>query len=242
MVLVNEGARHCGQTNPVDSKPSGLGQQGGETLRASYKHLTVSPSGLGQQGARHCRQAKSMVAVVQKGVNGTVAQQSKQQSKSNPQWSWPNGMRPWASYQFFLQQAMAVAPQGRQLRGQANLCTSSPSGLGQQEHKTLQASCVWQQAPAVSANKGTRQCGRALLVAVVRKGVDETAARLCQNCPNKRIFFAGKATASASTLMQRLTQLAAFLKQKSNAPEVKFSCFHGAPLKRRAEWADKFCI
>jgi hypothetical protein len=38
--------------------------------------------------------------------------------------------------------------------------TASPSGLGQQGHKTLQARSVFQ-APAVSANEGMRHHGRA---------------------------------------------------------------------------------
>jgi hypothetical protein len=58
-VSANKGARHCGQANPVHSKPSGFGQRGRKASRAR-------------------------VAVVQKGVNGTAAQQSKQQSNSKP--------------------------------------------------------------------------------------------------------------------------------------------------------------
>jgi hypothetical protein len=102
-VLANKGTRHCGQANPVDSKPRGLGQLGRKILRASYEHLTASP--LANEGERHCGQAESMVAVIQKGNDGTAAHQSKQQSKSKPQWSRPNGTRPRASYQFLLQHA-----------------------------------------------------------------------------------------------------------------------------------------
>jgi hypothetical protein len=91
------------------------------------------------------------------------------------------------------------------------------------------------QAPVVSATKGTRHYGQATLVAVVQKGVDETAAQQCQKSPQQEDFFAGKAIARALNSMQRLTQLAAFLKQKSNMGEVKIACFYGAPLKRREE-------
>ncbi len=49
-VLANKGARHRGQANPVDTKPSGLGQRGRKTSRESYKCLTTSPSGLSQGG------------------------------------------------------------------------------------------------------------------------------------------------------------------------------------------------
>ena len=111
-----------------------------------------------------------------------AAQQSKQQSKSKPQWSWPNGMKARASYHFCTASRMAVTQQEGQRCRQANSMYSNPqqswptraqdiagelrstashSGLGQGGHKTLQASCVWQQAPAFLANKGTRHRGQA---------------------------------------------------------------------------------
>jgi hypothetical protein len=80
-VLADKGARHRGQAIPVQNKSSGLGQQGRKTLRLSYERLTSSPSGCSQQGHKTSR---ARVAVVQKGVNGTAAQQSKQQSQSKP--------------------------------------------------------------------------------------------------------------------------------------------------------------
>ncbi len=63
-VLADKDDRHCGQANPVHSKPSSLGQQGRETSRSSYKRLTASPSGRGQQGSKTL-QARG--AVLQKG-------------------------------------------------------------------------------------------------------------------------------------------------------------------------------
>jgi hypothetical protein len=89
--------------------------------------------------------------------------------------------------------------------------------------------------PAVSATDGTRHCGQALLVPAMQKSINQTAAQPCQQWPQQEDFFAGKVTAHASTLMQRLTQSAAFFKQKCITREVKFACFHGAPLKRREE-------
>jgi hypothetical protein len=54
-VFADKGARHQGQANPVHSKSGGLGQQGPETLRPSYKRLTTSPSGHDQQGRNTSR-------------------------------------------------------------------------------------------------------------------------------------------------------------------------------------------
>jgi hypothetical protein len=48
-----------------------------------------------------------------------------------------------------------------------------------------------------------------LFVAVVQKGIDGTAVRPCQKWPQE-IIFAWKAAARASTLIQRLMQLAPF--------------------------------
>jgi hypothetical protein len=54
--------------------PSGLSQQGQETLQASYIIQQQAPVVSANKGARHCRQAKSMVAAMQKGVDGMAAQ------------------------------------------------------------------------------------------------------------------------------------------------------------------------
>jgi hypothetical protein len=71
-----------------------------------------------------------MVAVMQKGINGTAAQQSKQQSKSNGQTAQDHGQD-----QFFLQQAKwQSCHKGFNIAGKLTLCTASPRGLGQQGH------------------------------------------------------------------------------------------------------------
>ena len=76
----NKGAIHCGQANPVHSKPSGLCQQG-------------------------CKASWARIAVVQKGVNGTAAQQSKQQSKSKPATVTAKRHNTVGELLFFVQQA-----------------------------------------------------------------------------------------------------------------------------------------
>ncbi len=101
-VSANEGARHRVQASPVLSKPSGLGQRGRETSQPSYKRLTARPSGRGQQG---CKILRAKVAVAQKGVDGTAAQQSKQQSKSKPVTVTAKKSETVGELLFFVQQA-----------------------------------------------------------------------------------------------------------------------------------------
>jgi hypothetical protein len=62
-----------------------------------------------------------------------------------------------------------------------------------------------------------------------------------KNGLNRKIFC-WESDSTWVNLNTRVDTIGHFLKQKSNAQEVKFACFHGASLKRRAEQADKFCI
>ncbi len=57
----------------------------------------------------------------------------------------------------------------------------------------------------------------------------------------KRNFFLGK-WQHLRQPWYKVDAIGSFLKQKSNVREVKFACFHGAPLKRRAELADKLSV
>jgi hypothetical protein len=140
---------------------------------------------------------------------------------------------------------------GFDIAGKLTVCTASPSGLGRRGHKTSRASCVRQHAPTVSAKKGTRHLGRAasqapavsaterrkhrgqasLMVTVVQKGVDGTAHDHAENCLNRRIFFAGKATAHASTSMQRLTRSPAFFQAKTHRARGRVRSFPWSTTK-----------
>ena len=59
---------------------------------------------------------------------------------------------------------------------------------------------------------------------------------------SKGVFFCWEGDSTCVNHNTKVDAIGHFLKQKSNAGEVKFACFHGAPLKRRAERADKLCI
>jgi hypothetical protein len=116
----------------------------------------------------------------------------------------------------------------------AHLCTANPSGLGQQGHETLQASCiVWLQASAVSAIKGTRHCGRAASLWQLCKRCQWESAQPYQKLPLQEEYFAGKSTARASTSILRLTRSATIACKKSNGQEGEVCSVDGAPLKER---------
>jgi hypothetical protein len=149
----------------------------------------------------------------------TAAQQSKQQSKSKPATVMAKRHKTPGKLLIFLQQAKwRLRHKGFNIAGKLTLCTASPSGLGQQgqrhhgqavlfDHKPSRISqrgmtdCgqAASQAPAVSATKGTRHHRQALMVAVMQKG------DYAKKWPQQEIFFAGKATAYASTLILNLT-------------------------------------
>ena len=84
-----------------------------------------------------------MVAVMRKGVDGTAAQKSKQQSKRNPLTVEAESHETAGELLIFLQQAeWQLHHQGVDITGKLTVCTANPSGLGQRGHETSWASCV----------------------------------------------------------------------------------------------------
>jgi hypothetical protein len=104
------------------ASPSCLSQQGLTTLWASYIIQQQAPAVSANKRTRHRGQASSMVAVMQKGINGMAHDNQ----KTSQQRSRPKGTRPRQATNLFTASRMAVAPQGRQLHGQANLLDSKP--------------------------------------------------------------------------------------------------------------------
>ncbi len=72
----------------------------------------------------------------------------------------------------------------------------------------------------------------------MQKGIDGTAHDHAKIASKGGCFLLGKQQHVALTLVELLTQSAAFECKKSNAREVKFTRVHGARLKEMEEWID----
>ncbi len=132
-----------------------------------------------------------------------AAQQSKQQPKSKP------ATVAAKRHETAGQQAeWWSCHKGVDIAGKQTLCTASPSSLGQRGHKTSWASCICQSSPSGLSQQGHKTLQVSCIVGGSRaKGVNGTAHDHAKNCLNRRILFAGKAAACASTSKLRLTQL-----------------------------------
>ncbi len=123
---------------------------------------------------------------------------------------------------------MSIKPQRSQptraqdIAGELHCLTASLGGLSHWGHKTLQASCVV---------GGWQLCKR-------HRGETHNHAK---NCLNRRMFFAGKAIAHASSSILWLTRSAAIACKNPMRKRVKFAWLMEHHLKRRGERADENC-
>jgi hypothetical protein len=225
------GHKASGASNVLFSaSPSSLSQQGLMTLRASYIIRQQAPVVSANKGTRHRGQALSKVAVMQKGVDRMVHDNQ----KASQQRSWPKGMRPRRATNLFKASQMAVASQGRQLCGQANLLDSEP-----QQSRPLRARGIMGKLHCFTASLGGLSHRghklRCWWVAVVQK------ASMGQRTTMPKIastggFFCWEWTARACVnLDTKVDVIGCSCMQKSNAQEGEVCLVNGAPLKSRAE-------
>jgi hypothetical protein len=102
---------------------------------------------------KHHGQAKSMVEVIQKACNScTTIKATIKKEASNGHGQKAQDRKQATN---FLQQAVwRLCHKGVDIAGKLTFCTASPSGLGQQGHKTLRVSCICQ-----SSHSGLSQQG-----------------------------------------------------------------------------------
>ncbi len=123
---------------------------------------------------------------------------------------------------------------------------------------------IWQQAPAILTNKGTRYCGQAvyvwkqapvfsanegtshpgwatLLVAMYKRVLMGQQHDHAKNGLN-RSFFSWEKQQHVHQPWYKGWQNRPLIHAKIQCWEVKIAQVYGAPLKRRAEQVDKLCI
>ncbi len=178
--------------------PRGRSHRGRSTMFAQQAN-----SGHGQRGHRHRGRATIFLflSAGQQRSRPTRAQTSRASYlflflSAGQQRSWPmRAQTLQVSYYFFHSKPNGSRATRALTCGRANSMYSKSQRSRPTRVQDIQASCVQQHAPAVTAKKGTRHCGQAasqapavsategrrhrrrasLMVAVVQKGVDGTA-------------------------------------------------------------------